>query len=670
MQRLGLYALAALLAGLVGLSQAQTASTPPGPTFTGSPSNCNKWYVIATGDTCTTVEAKFSITHQQFISWNPAVSNNCLTNFWVGQAYCVGLGPSATPSATRTTSTSRSGSSSSLPGATTPPGPTFTGSPSNCNRWYLIAQGDTCATVEAKFGITHQQFISWNPAVSNDCQTNFWLGQAYCVGLGPLVSSTTSRSSSTSLFSNTTISITRSFSSTPYSTRHPITNQTIVLPTQGTEWPPTKTQAGQPSYCNSWHYVAPGETCEGIVAQYATWMSKADFLAWNPEVGVDCSGMYVYHWVCVGIQPQTQISLPYITANATVSIPPYFSFTPAPIPSEPIVWKPTPTAGTLPANCRAFVQAGNGDTCRTILAEYTFIMQTQFFSWHPFLNSNCDGLWSGYWYCVMAFEWNELPMPPTVTTTPSPVQTGIVSACRAWFQSPIEGPESCTTIAAMFGTFSEANFKQWNPAVGSDCADLEADTWYCVRVPGTPTTRTAPPPEPTVPTERPTQPGIAPNCGEFWLVSRSDTCASIAASERISIADFLAWNPAVGSGTTCSGLKPDFYVCVGLSGSSSTTSRTSLPPSGTTTSSRISSTTSRASSTSSAPTGVVTPQPVQDGMVRGCKKFYLVKQGDGCWAIANAHGIALADFYTWNPAMNNGGECWGLWPDYYVCVGI
>ncbi len=57
-------------------------------------------------------------------------------------------------------------------------------------------------------------------------------------------------------------------------------------------------------------------------------------------------------------------------------------------------------------------------------------------------------------------------------------------------------------------------------------------------------------------------------------------------------------------------------------------------------------------------------------MVSGCQQFYLAQSGDGCWAIANAHSIALTDFYAWNPAVNNGGECWGLWPDVYVCVGL
>jgi hypothetical protein len=258
-----------LAAGGVGLARAQTASTPPGPTFTGSPSNCNKWYVIASGDTCGSVEAKFGITHAQFIAWNPAVSNDCVTNFWLEQAYCVGLGP-LVPSTTMTTT--QGSTSSTLPGATTPPGPTFTGSPANCNRWYLIVEGDTCTTVEALFGITHTEFLAWNPAVSSNCATNFWLGQAYCVGLGPFVSSTsTTTTSATSSSTSSTPT-----STTPYSTRHPVTSQTIERPTYSTDWPPTQTQAGQPSYCNNWHLVTPGQTCNNIMALYGTWMTADD----------------------------------------------------------------------------------------------------------------------------------------------------------------------------------------------------------------------------------------------------------------------------------------------------------------------------------------------------------------------------------------------------------
>jgi LysM repeat protein len=392
--------------------------------------------------------------------------------------------------------------------------------------------------------------------------------------------------------------------------------------------------------------------------------------AWNPSIGTDCSGLYVYYWVCVGIQPQTSLSLPYSTGNATVSIPPYFTWTPTQPPTDAPMFKPMPTAGALPSNCGAYVQARSGDTCRSILATYTFVTQAQFLSWHPFLNGNCDGLWEGYWYCVMAFDWADLPMPPTVTTRPSPVETGAAADCRAWYFAT--GRDDCAFIASIFGTFSEADFVRWNPAVGAGCAAIKSDTYYCVGVPGTPTSRTTTvaEPAPTPPEERPTQEGIAANCGRYWLVSRTDTCASIAAHNGVSLDNLAAWNPALGAATGCGGLKPDFYVCVGLQ---TTTTGTGAPSSttssGSASSSTSSSSTAPPSSTTSSP-AETTPSPIQDGMVKGCKRFYFVQPGDGCWAIANAHGIALSDFYAWNPAVNNGGECVGLWPDVYVCVGI
>lgn len=52
---------------------------------------------------------------------------------------------------------------------------------------------------------------------------------------------------------------------------------------------------------------------------------------------------------------------------------------------------------------------------------------------------------------------------------------------------------------------------------------------------------------------------------------------------------------------------------------------------------------------------VPTPTPTQAGMVVGCKDFYFAQAGDGCWAVTNAHGILVADFYSWNPAFNIGG---------------
>lgn len=150
---------------------------------------------------------------------------------------------------------------------TTPSGPTMTGTAPDCNAWYTIKSGDSCPSVQKKFGITADQFFKWNPAVSRDCVNNFWLGESYCVGVGqPIKTSTTSKTTSSA--SKTTSSTTTTTDDKPYSTRFPITSRNITTPTSPTAWPPTKTQPGEPASCTDWHFVVPGDTCQRIVNRY------------------------------------------------------------------------------------------------------------------------------------------------------------------------------------------------------------------------------------------------------------------------------------------------------------------------------------------------------------------------------------------------------------------
>lgn len=172
--------------------------------------------------------------------------------------------------------------------------PTLSGTPSNCNLWHTVVSGvDTCATVEKQFGITSSQFLGWNPAVSSDCLSNFWAGYAYCVGVGTVskscsssvkTTSTTSQSSSqssshsstSSTTSSSTSSIAHSITSSvnaTYSTRWPITSYHLTTTSVNTAWPPSRTQAGQPSYCISWHLVNSGDTCQTIVNRYGATLS-------------------------------------------------------------------------------------------------------------------------------------------------------------------------------------------------------------------------------------------------------------------------------------------------------------------------------------------------------------------------------------------------------------
>ncbi len=84
--------------------------------------------------------------------------------------------------------------------STVPPG-TIT----DCTFWYDAVVGDTCASIASNWGITLQQFITYNPSVKSDC-SGLVVGYSYCVeennGKGPILSttstSTTSKTTTTS----------------------------------------------------------------------------------------------------------------------------------------------------------------------------------------------------------------------------------------------------------------------------------------------------------------------------------------------------------------------------------------------------------------------------------------------------------------------------------------
>lgn len=110
-----------------------------------------------------------------------------------------------------------------------------------------------------------------------------------------------------------------------------------------------------------------------------------------------------------------------------------------------------------------------GDTCLSILSMMTYISQTQFFAWNPALNGNCNGLWSGYYYCVANFNSASPPPMPTVTTKPTSVAGGSTDSCTSWYNTTVG--DTCDRIALQFGTFSASDFIGWNPIVGSDCSN-------------------------------------------------------------------------------------------------------------------------------------------------------------------------------------------------------
>jgi hypothetical protein len=180
--------------------------------------------------------------------------------------------------------------------------------------------------------------------------------------------------------------------------------------------------------------------------------------------------------------------------------------------------------------------------------------------------------------------------------TPQPTQPSMVNNCDAFYFVPKD--THCSDITSRHG-ITAAQFAAWNPSVGESCSGLWAEVYVCVSIVGHTPTTTSVKPSPTKPsngitTPLPTQPTIVNNCDAFYFVPRDQSCAAIAQKHGITTAQFLAWNPSVGS--TCSGLWADAYACVSIVGHTPTT--TSVKPSPTKPSN-----------------GITTPSPIQPTIV-------------------------------------------------------
>jgi cytochrome c-type biogenesis protein CcmH/NrfF len=225
----------------------------------------------------------------------------------------------------------------------------------------------------------------------------------------------------------------------------------------------------------------------------------------------------------------------------------------------------------------------------------------------------------------------------------------MVSNC-AKFHYVAEGV-SCSQVIS-YQHITLADFVKWNPTVLNDCSGMWAKVNVCVGVIGQAATTTTARVSTTTPvgngvqTPQPTQPGMVTNCAKFHWVAKGVSCSQIISYQHITLADFVRWNPTVGS--TCTNMQAEVNVCVGVTG-------------GTTT--RVKPTT-----TTTAGNGIQTPQPTQPGMVTNCKKFHYVAEGVSCSQIISYQHITLADFVKWNTGV--GSDCRNMWAKTNVCVGV
>ncbi|KAK4495279.1 hypothetical protein PRZ48_013608 [Zasmidium cellare] len=195
---------------------------------------------------------KYGISFAQFESWNPAINSDC-TNLLSGYYVCVGVPGATTTPPTKTTTKPGNGIST--------PTPTQDGMVSNCNKFDEVQSGDTCANIATKYNIPVDKLYSWNPAVGTDCHA-LWAGYYVCVG-------------------------TTNYTPTP-------TNPGNGIAT------PTPYEQGMVDNCDKFYKVQSGDTCDAIAKSQGTTTKNIE--KYNPNVGSDCSKLYLGYYICVGVK--------------------------------------------------------------------------------------------------------------------------------------------------------------------------------------------------------------------------------------------------------------------------------------------------------------------------------------------------------------------------------
>ncbi|KAJ5745060.1 hypothetical protein N7520_010242 [Penicillium odoratum] len=515
--------------------------------------------------------------------------------------------------------------------------------PATCDV-YTLQANQSCydITLAYNYTFTVTQLNSWNPDINRDCSNlEVMVGTHLCV-------SPPGDTAGSSMTMTTT--------------------STIATPTPA----PTNIANGTNARCGKYYEAVPGDTCSSITVMMA--ISLAEFYFLNPEVNsTSCNNLLAGSSYCVQAVgdiatylgyggysnpcitsvplPSSCLATAVSTTDSDWTFPTYSTNAtqPTPLPLAPGTW----------SNCSTYTQyispmrnTSTINSCYVVASMYD-VDVTDFVSWNPSLSYDPDAadpndcqLKPGYQYCLQLTKNTAIPTTTTATTTTSSTTTSGQATSTGPSGQPTPLPiQVLTSSLSPCYDIALDNLYTWNPALNGDCTGLYPDYYICVGLLGSTTaTATTTTTSVEVSTPTPTQAGMVADCTSFYDVQSGDGCSDIAAENGIVLDELYLWNPALNG--DCSGLWPDYYICVGV-GSATTTST---------------------ATTTTAPGAVATPTPTQSGMVSGCKSFYYVQNGDGCYDIAAENGIALNTLYGWNPALN--GDCSGLWPDYYLCVGM
>ncbi|KAK2013707.1 LysM domain-containing protein [Colletotrichum eremochloae] len=434
------------------------------------------------------------------------------------------------------------------------------------------------------------------------------------------------------------------------------------------------------------------DTCRDIIAAVPGLRSH-DLLTWNPNINPLCTNMVsMYeHQICVSPPGRSLDDVTTITtAPPTVTQP-----------ASTIVPRPSNAKAESHQRCAGWYEVKEGDYCQLISIRNAIELRDFFFLNPSVDDPDCTDLWLETSYCVKAvgdintysgYPYSTTPLytltPSSyVTTTRPPLQTVAPSAtpipvlplaagsqtetdgCLRFAQYrvvPVQQDQSeqtdvpsltktinsCDYVSAAHNVLLE-DMLAWNPSLEalSPCT-LQRGLRYCVAHSNA-TERETSSGECLKIAE--TEPGTIDTCSCFTLLNGFDAgsylCEDIVQGKDFTVSDLVSWNPWIGSEGDCdaglyAGLAPSGERALCISGAGGAGGGGGSPP--------------------GTDDPVTPPGPTQPGIVEGCRAYYLAVAGDGCWTIADGHGISLEDLYAWNPALN--GDCSGLWSDYAYCI--
>ncbi|KAJ8128779.1 hypothetical protein O1611_g4853 [Lasiodiplodia mahajangana] len=444
-------------------------SPAPTPVLNGTNRQCGEYYLVAKGDDCSTLTAKYSIELKDFLFLNSEVSANC-TNLQADAYYCV------RPVGFISTYPGYDGSPTTEPFEQMPSIPL----PNIGDLWANLTSDEPIIQIANNTRVDCYRYVWFDNLTENEAADCWSLAMVYGVTAEELIlwnPSLSERNGSDLGTTETTPTLT---TGDPYA--YPCTlsanssycvalMSSTALP-EATEAPPSPRAPGEIANCTMWYAPKSYSTCQGILTRF--YLTIDEFYSMNPTVGASCQSLSLGTYYCVsthpgGIPPPEPYTLGATTTSRSTNSSSSSS-------SGIVVSTPTPTQTGMVGNCNAFYKVVKDDSCFNIAADHGITLDT-FYAWNPAVRNDCSGLQADVYVCIGIIQTTTPTSMPSATTTqtgiitPTPTQTGMVNNCADFYL--VKTGDSCWAIANDHGIDPE-DFYAWNPAVKNDCTGLQA----------------------------------------------------------------------------------------------------------------------------------------------------------------------------------------------------